>query len=95
MPRLLTYLTILTVMLITSCQSIKTLPEAEPRSIETIADDYVEALLNRYPSIATSYGLQGRRHDRLFDNSLSALSNWQAKENAFLEELNGKKTLVL
>lgn len=90
MPRLLTYLTILTVMLITSCQSIKTLPEAEPRSIETIADDYVEALLNRYPSIATSYGLQGRRHDRLFDNSLSALSNWQAKENAFLEELNGQ-----
>jgi uncharacterized protein (DUF885 family) len=90
MPRLLTYLTILTVMLITSCQSIETLPETEPRSIETIADDYVEALLNRYPSIATSYGLQGRRHDRLFDNSLSALSNWQAKENAFLEELHGQ-----
>ena len=85
----LTYPMILTLMLITGCQAIEPLPEAVPRSIETIADDYVEALLKRYPSIATSYGLQGRRHNRLFDNSLPALSRWQAKENAFLKELLG------
>jgi hypothetical protein len=50
----LTYPMILTLMLITGCQTIEPLPEAVPRSIETIADDYVEALLKRYPSIATS-----------------------------------------
>ena len=88
-PHQLTYPMILTLMLITGCQAIEPLTEAMPRSIETIADDYVEALLKRYPSIATSYGLQGRRHNRLFDNSLPALAHWQAKENAFLKELLG------
>jgi len=86
----LTFSMFLALMLITVCEANEPLPEAVPRSIETIADDYVEALLLRYPSIATSYGLQGRRHNRLFDNSLPALSRWQAKENALLKELLGQ-----
>ena len=58
------------------------------RSIETIADEYLAALLERRPSMATYYGIDGARHDRLFDNSLAALGAWQTREDAWLAELN-------
>jgi len=58
------------------------------RDIETIADEYLEALLGRYPSMATSYSIEGARHDRLFDNSQDALVAWQGREDAWLTELD-------
>lgn len=60
---------------------------AAQRSIEAIGDDYLAAMLVRYPSIATSYAIEGARHDRLFDNSLEALAEWQALEDDWLVEL--------
>ena len=60
----------------------------EQRSIEAIADDYLAAMLERYPTTATSYAIEGARHDRLFDNSLEALAEWQAYENGWLAELD-------
>lgn len=60
---------------------------AATRSIEAIADEYVDALLQRYPSIPTSYALPGARHDRLFDNSLNALREWQQREDQWAAEL--------
>ena len=72
----------------------ETAPESTPPTsattagnIEAIADDYLEALFERFPTMATSYSIPGARHDRLFDNSLAALADWQAREDAWLEEL--------
>jgi len=59
----------------------------ENRSIEVIADEYLAALLQRHPEIGTNYSLPGARHDRLFDNSLHALTAWQAREDTWLREL--------
>ncbi len=57
------------------------------RSIEAIADEVLAAMLLRYPSMATSFAIEGARHDRLFDNSLEALAAWQLREDAWLDEL--------
>ena len=45
-------------------------------------------MLIRYPWMATSYAIEGARHDRLYDNSLDALAAWHLKEDAWLAELN-------
>ena len=82
----------------TGCQQNRTQPDAAPeaanrapvahRDIEAIADDYLAALLERYPEMGTMYSLPGARHDRLTDNSPQALAAWQAREDAWLAELD-------
>ncbi len=47
--------------------------EAVP-SIEDIADNYINAYLERFPEMATYYGLSGYRHHRLTDMSQNAIS---------------------
>ena len=61
---------------------------AQPRTIEAIADEYLTALMERYPELGTQYSIPGARHDRLSDNSLDALAAWQAREDAWLRELD-------
>ena len=80
-------------LLISACQPSQETPPtsanpAAQRSIETIADEVLAAMLIRYPWMATSYAIEGARHDRLTDNSLQALSEWQQREDAWLAELN-------
>jgi uncharacterized protein (DUF885 family) len=80
-------------LLITACQSETkvteaTVTERSHRNIETIADEILAAMLQRYPAMATRYSIEGARHDRLFDNSLHALSKWQAREDVWLAELD-------
>jgi uncharacterized protein (DUF885 family) len=58
------------------------------RSVETIADEFLEAYLERHPETGTYLSLPGARHDRLTDNSLRALAAWQAREDAWLAELD-------
>jgi len=58
------------------------------RTIEDIADEILEATMLRYPSTPTFYSIKNSRHEQLFDNSLSAMQQWQAKEDQWLEELN-------
>lgn len=65
--------------------------DADPsdvRTIEAIADEYLAALLERRPDMGTNYSLPGARHDRLPDNSLAALSQWQTREDNWLQELD-------
>ena len=71
-----------------SCQALA-LPDrkAPTRSIESIADEYVDAMLKRYPAMATTYDIEGKRHNRLFDNSLASLAVWQKKEDVWLSQL--------
>ena len=57
------------------------------RTIESIADEYLAAVLLRRPEMGTTYSLPGARHDALYDNSLDALAVWQAQEDAWIEEL--------
>lgn len=86
-------LTLAAMCILSACQSESPDPKStaiEPanRSIESIADEVLAAMLIRYPSMATSYAIEGARHDRLYDNSLDALAAWQQKENAWLAELD-------
>lgn len=80
-------------LLFAACDSKTPAVEEQPaaatqRDIETIADEILAAMLLRYPSMATSYSIAGARHDRLYDNSLQALAEWQAREDAWLAELD-------
>jgi uncharacterized protein (DUF885 family) len=58
-----------------------------PRAIRTLADDYLAAMLQRYPEMITTFGLEGR-HDRLTDNSLAAVAAWEKQEDAFQARLS-------
>ena len=56
--------------------------------IEELADEVLAATMNRYPSMPTFYSIKNSHHDRLFDNSLKALTVWQVKEDEWLARLN-------
>jgi uncharacterized protein (DUF885 family) len=64
-------------------------PTANPtvRSIEVIADEYIEKMMERYPTWGTYLALPDARHDRLADNSLEAQEAWQERYDAWLAEL--------
>jgi uncharacterized protein (DUF885 family) len=51
------------------------------------ADAFLAAYFDRFPETVTLYGVPGRRHDRLADNSLEAQKAWDAREDAWLAEL--------
>ncbi len=79
-------LMIVSVFVLTACgQEASVQPEIS--RIESIADNYLEEMLQRYPSTATYYSLPGMRHDDLFDNSSDALLAWQAREDFWLAQL--------
>ena len=58
-----------------------------PSAIEQLADEYLEGLMASDALMGTYYSIEGARHDRLPDNSLAGISAWQAKEDAWLAEL--------
>lgn len=60
----------------------------EPSAIETLADEYLDAWLQRHPEMATYYDIEGARHDALFDNSQEALAAWEAREDEWLARLH-------
>ena len=45
-------------------------PSAADTRVRELADAYVSAFFDQFPEQATYYGVPGRRHDRLSDNSL-------------------------
>lgn len=80
-------------LFIAACESETPVVDKRPveptqRSIETVADEILAAMLERYPAMATRYAIAGARHDRLFDNSPRALAKWQTREDAWLAELD-------
>ena len=58
-------------------------PSTTPARVTQIADDFMAAYFERFPEVVTLYGLPNRRHDRLTDNSLSALKAWEQREDAW------------
>lgn len=63
-------------------------PEPEVSAVEALADEYLAAVLERYPAMGTRLALEDATHDRLFDNSLEALADWQQREDAWFARLN-------
>jgi uncharacterized protein (DUF885 family) len=59
-------------------------PDRADTRVRALADAYLEGFFQRYPDVVTLYGVPGRRHDTLPDNSLDALRAWQAKEDGWL-----------
>lgn len=55
--------------------------------MQGLADDYVDAELERDPSIAYFVGLAAPRHDHLPDNSPAARTAWQAREDDYIARL--------
>src|SRR6478736_8065978 len=60
--------------------------EADAKARAT-ADAFLAAYFDRFPETVTLYGVPGRRHDRLADNSREAQQAWDAREDAWLAEL--------
>ena len=60
-------------------------PPADAR-VKALADAYLDGFFARNPDQITAYGVPGRRHDKLPDNSLEALRAWQAREDGWLRE---------
>jgi len=60
-------------------------PSADAQA-RTLADSYLEAFFARNPDQITLYGVPGRHHDKLPDNSLDALHAWQQQEDTFLAQ---------
>src|SRR5438045_2954823 len=61
-------------------------PLADPR-VRALADAFLAAYFDRFPEMPTQYGVPGRHHDRLTDNSLEAQKAWETREDAWLAEL--------
>ncbi|MGH9142241.1 MAG: DUF885 family protein, partial [Vicinamibacterales bacterium] len=61
-------------------------PERSDARVRQLADAYLEGYFQRNPDLVTLYGVPGRRHDALPDNSLDALRSWQAKEDGWLAQ---------
>src|SRR5262245_30671257 len=61
-------------------------PTADER-VKTLADTYLNAFFSRNPDQITLFGVPGRRHDKLPDNSLDALRLWQAREDTWLKDV--------
>jgi uncharacterized protein (DUF885 family) len=60
---------------------------APDAAVRAIADAYLEGYFDTYPDQVTYYGVPGRRHDRLPDNSAAALRSWHAQQDAWLGEI--------
>jgi len=81
-------LIIVAALAVAGCGDYAAAPEPEKSQIETLADEVLEVTLERYPAMGTYLSIEGARHDRLYDNSLDALGEWEAREDAWLARLN-------
>jgi len=61
---------------------------APPRSLRTLADEYVTGYRRFFPDQAEYDGLTLTHHDRLPDNSRSALESWHALEDDWTKQLD-------
>ncbi len=55
--------------------------------VRALADEYVREFFGRHPEWATVEGVTGADHAGLTDRSVSATAAWEAREDAWLEEL--------
>ena len=73
----------------TESQAPATSREPADARVRQLADTYLDAYFTQFPENVTYYGVSGKRHDRLQDNSLAALEKWQAQEDRWLADVRG------
>ena len=61
-------------------------PERPDARVRELADAYLDGFFERNPDQVTLFGVTGRRHDGLPDNSFDALKAWQAREDVWLAQ---------
>jgi uncharacterized protein (DUF885 family) len=61
-------------------------PEPPDARVRELADAYLDGFFERNPDQVTLFGVTGRHHDGLPDNSLDALKAWQAREDVWLAQ---------
>jgi uncharacterized protein (DUF885 family) len=61
--------------------------EASDGRVRALADAYLAAYFERFPEQATMFGVPGRPHNALTDNSPAAQKAWEAREDGWLAEL--------
>src|SRR5438093_9646958 len=61
--------------------------ESSDARVRALADAYLAGYFDRNPDGVTLYGIPGRHHDQLPDNSLDALKAWEAKEDSWLAQV--------
>jgi uncharacterized protein (DUF885 family) len=54
--------------------------------VRALADAYLDGFFDRNPDGVTVFGVPGRHHDKLPDNSFDAVKAWQAKEDGWLAQ---------
>ena len=59
-------------------------PQAADTRVRELADAYLDGFFEQFPEQATYYGVPGKSHDRLSDNSLAALDEWQTQQDRWL-----------
>jgi uncharacterized protein (DUF885 family) len=64
-----------------------TVKESPAARVRALADAYLAAYFERFPEQITQYGVPGRSHSGLTDNSLAATRAWEAREDGFLADL--------
>ncbi len=64
----------------------QTRSDATDSKVKALADSYLAGYFERYPDQVTYFGVTGRHHDRLPDDSLEALKAWEAREDAWHAE---------
>ncbi len=80
-------LTLGVVLSFSACDRGGSVTPTVPSQIEALADEYLSATFERYPGWATYLAIEGADHGRLEDNSLAALKQWQAQEDAWLAQI--------
>lgn len=84
------FVVLLSLVLAAACTTPTGQPTAAPTPgddrARALADAYLDGYFERNPELATYYGVRGRRHDRLGDNSRDALKAWQSREDAWLTQ---------
>ena len=55
--------------------------------VRELADAYLDGFFEEFPEQVTYYGVPGKKHDRLSDNSLTALKEWHAREDRWLADV--------
>ena len=78
------------ILLTLACAGQPPAPPPEPAAddrVKALADAYLDGFFARNPDQITLYGVPGRRHDALPDNSFDALRLWQAREDGWLKAL--------
>ena len=58
-------------------------PASDAR-VRALADAYLAGYFQRNPDAVTLYGVPGAHHDKLPDNSLTALGAWHARVDGWL-----------